>query len=119
MRLIVLAMFVAISAVTLAAITRLPADPTTEFAVSTLGSILALVAPIVGYSFVSRRLTQRTVDTIGRSWCRDHNREFVRVEISKNHFSLIHADGSLKGRQRFRVRFRRLSWQVESVEFIR
>lgn len=89
-----------------------------RFFINIVGGIGALVLPIVIYSFIDFKLTQRAINHIGQSWCREKNLEFKKVEIHKNHFSLIYLQDNKKVRKKFRVLFIPTTWWAKSVEWL-
>lgn len=86
--------------------------------INILVGIGALVLPIVIYSFIDFKLTQRAINLVGQSWCKEQNVEFKKIEMHKNHFALIYLKDNKKIRKKFRVRFIPITWIVKSVEWL-
>ncbi|WP_223670551.1 hypothetical protein [Kangiella shandongensis] len=83
-----------------------------------VGGIGVLVLPIVIYSFIDFKLTQRAVNVVGKNWCQVHDKQFNKVDMHKNHFTLVYQEGNKKARKKFRVRFILTTWFVKSVEWL-
>ena len=89
-----------------------------RLAFNVIGGIGALVLPIVVYSIIDIRLTQRAVNAVGLSWCTDSGAEFVRVERHKNHFTLVCRQAEKQERKKFRAHFLFSTWHVKDVQWL-
>lgn len=89
-----------------------------RLAFNLVGGIGALILPVVIYSLIDSKLTRRAVNLVGKNWCQEHNVEFNKVEMHKNHFALIYQDGGNKIRKKFRIRFILTTWFVKSVKWL-
>ncbi|AUD78403.1 hypothetical protein CW740_03720 [Kangiella profundi] len=90
----------------------------TRLIINIVGGISALVLPIIIYSIIDFKLTQRSINLVGQSWCKEQNVELKKVEMHKNHFALICLQDNKKIRKKFRVRFIPTTWFVKSVEWL-
>lgn len=89
-----------------------------RLAFNVVGGIGALILPIVIYSLVDFKLTQRTVNMVGKNWCHENNVEFSKVEMYKHHFALIYQESLKKSRKKFKVHFVLTTWFIKSVEWL-
>lgn len=86
--------------------------------INIVGGIGALVVPILIYSIIDFKLTQRALKQLGRDWCEKHSLEFKTVEMHKNHYALIYRQDNKKMRKKFKARFIPTTWFVKSIEWL-
>ncbi len=89
-----------------------------RLAFNIVGGISALVLPIVIYSFIDFYLSRRTVQNIGKEWCKENDKEYIKVDMFKNHFALVYKQNGKKERKKFRIRYVLTTWILESVEWL-
>jgi hypothetical protein len=90
-----------------------------RLALNLIGGIGALVFPVVVYSIIDLKLTQRAVSAVGVKESQKVGAEFVRVEMHKNHFTLVTGNAKKKDRRKFRVCFVFSTWQVKTIEWLK
>jgi len=83
-----------------------------------VGGIGFLILPIAIFSIIDIRLTKRAVNVVGEIWCLENNVDFEKVEMHKNHFSLIYRNSGSKAYKKFRVRFLFTTWFIKTVEWL-
>jgi hypothetical protein len=89
-----------------------------RLAFNVIGGIGALFIPIAIYAALDFKLTKRAVNKVGKNWCLANNKEFNRMEMHKNHFTLICQEAGKKIRKKFRIRFTLSTWFVRSVDWL-
>jgi hypothetical protein len=89
-----------------------------RIAFNVIGGIGALILPIVIYSIVDLRLTRRAVNSVGLNWCVENEAALVRVEMHKNHFTLVCRQAEKQERKKFRIRFFFSTWHVKEVQWL-
>ena len=90
-----------------------------RLAFNLIGGIGALVLPIAIYSTIDFRLTKKIITAIGKDFCIENGKEFVRVELHKNHYTVVFKSENEKPkRQKFRVLFVPTTWNVKRVEWL-
>jgi hypothetical protein len=90
-----------------------------RLALNLIGGIGTLVFPVVVYSIIDLKLTQRAVNAVGLKESQEVGAEFVRVEMHKNHFTLVTGNAKKEDRRKFRIRFILSTWQVKTVEWLK
>lgn len=86
--------------------------------INIVGGIGALVLPIIIYSIIDFKLTQRTLNHLGRRWCEERSLEFKTIEMHKNHYALIYRQNNNKMRKKFRAQIIPTTWRVRSIEWL-
>lgn len=93
-----------------------------EFLISVALPILLFVVAVIGaiwiYSYIDLKLCQRALDAVGIKWCADNEKEFVKVEMWKNHMALIYKDSGKKMRRKFIAHFGVFTWKIKRVEWL-
>ncbi len=78
-----------------------------------------LVLPLVVYSAIDLKLTKMALERVGKAWSAEHGVEFQRVEMHKNHLTLLFRRGGGKiERQKFRIAFVLTTWKIKRVEWL-
>jgi uncharacterized membrane protein len=77
-----------------------------------------LLGPILVHSFVATSLTRRAVTKVGTKWCAERSVEFIKVEMHKNHFTVVYVEADRKQRAKFRVKFVPTTWSVREVTWL-
>jgi hypothetical protein len=92
--------------------------PAVEFALNIALGVALLAAPILVGSYARLVVTRHVVTAIGRSWCHENDKEFVRTEIHKNHFAVIFREDATNRRSKFRCRFGWFPWSAPRVHWL-
>lgn len=83
-----------------------------------IASIALLLGPIIVYSFVATALNRRAITAVGVERCAERGLELVKVEMHKNHFTLVYRHGEQKQRAKFRVKFVPTTWRIKEVTWL-
>jgi len=81
-------------------------------------AFVGLLLPIVLYSAIAFWLDKRAARRIGMRWCEANAATFLRVEMHKNHYTLVCSSSGKKMRRKFVVRFLLSTWIVRNVEWL-
>lgn len=118
MAILLILVLYALAGIALRSVAALDMSNEVRLAFNVFGGIGALVLPIVVYSVIDHRLTRRAVNAIGLTSCTESGAEFVRVEMHKNHFTLVCRHAERQERKKFRIRFVFSTWYVRSVQWL-
>lgn len=83
-----------------------------------IASIVLLFGPIIVFSIVATALNRRAITAVGIERCTERGLELVKVEMHKNHFTLVYRDGGQKQRAKFRVKFVPTTWRIKEVTWL-
>ena len=90
-----------------------------RFAFNLIFLIAFFTIPLVIYSYIDMKLTNRAASKVGLDWCNERQAEYIRTERHKNHFAVIYKENGKQLRKKCRIHFFWFkSWKPKKVEWL-